>query len=51
MVVGLLGQVVVRLVVLEERQEHAQILHQQMEDPGVLDLQFNFVTIKHVLVM
>ena len=50
MVVGLLGQVVVSLVVLEDRQEHAQIQHQQMEDLTVLDLQVNRVTHKHVLV-
>ena len=51
MVVGLLGQVVVSLVVLEDRQEHAQIQHQQMEDLAVLDLQVNHATHKHVLVI
>jgi len=50
MVVGLLGRVVVNLVVLENRQEHAQIQHQQMEDLTVLDLQVNRVTHKHVLI-
>ena len=50
MVVGHLGPAVVRLVVLELRQEHAQIHHQQMEDLTVLDLQVNLVTHKHVLV-
>ena len=51
MVVGLLGQIVISLVVLEFRQEHAQIQHQQMEDLAVLDLQVNLVTHKHVLVI
>ena len=51
MVVGLLGQAVVSLVVLEARQEHAQIQHQQMEDLTVLDLQVNLVTQKLVLVI
>ena len=49
MVVGHLGPAVVSLVVLELRQEHAQIHHQQMEDLTVLDLQVNLVTHKHVL--
>ena len=48
MVVGHLGPAVVSLVVLELRQEHAQIHHQQMEDLTVLDLQVNLVTHKHV---
>ena len=39
MVVGVLGEVVVHLVVLEYRQEHAQILLQQMVDLSALDLQ------------
>ena len=51
MVVGLLGQVVVSLVVLEDRLEHAQIQHQQTEDLTVLDLQVKLVTHKHVLVI
>ena len=50
MEVGLLGQIVISLVVLEFRQEHAQIQHQLMEDLTVLDLQVNLVTHKHVLV-
>ena len=44
MVVGVLGEVVVHPVALESRQEHAQILHQHMEDLSVLDLQVNLVT-------
>ena len=51
MVVGVLGEVVPNPVVLEFRQEHAQILHQQMEGLSVLDLQVKLVTRKHVLVM
>ena len=50
MVVGHLGPAVVSLVVLELRQERAQIHHQQMEDLTVLDLQVKLVTHKHVLV-
>ena len=38
------GENVVYLVVLEFRQEHAQIQHQQMEDLTVLDLQVKLVT-------
>ena len=44
MVVGHLGQAVVSLVILEFRQEHVQILHQQIEDLTVLVLQVNLVT-------
>ena len=51
MVVGLLGQVVVSLVVLEDRREHAQIQHQQTEDLTALDLQVKLVTHNHVLVI
>ncbi len=51
MAVGVLGNFVVNLVVLESRQEPAQIQHQQMEVLHVLDLQVKFVTHKHVLVM
>ena len=43
MVVGVLGEVVADLVVLELRQEHAQIHPQQMEVLSVLDLQVKFV--------
>ena len=49
MVVGVLGEVVANLVDLEVREDHAQILDQQMEDPNVLDLQVNLVTLKDVL--
>ena len=49
MVVGVLGEVVADLVDLEVREDHAQILDQQMEDPNVLDLQVNLVTLKDVL--
>ena len=49
MVVGALGEVVVYLVVLEYRQELAQILHLLMEDFCVLDLQVKFVTYKHAV--
>ena len=48
MVVGLLGHVAVSLVVLEFRQEHVQIQHQ---DLTVLDHQVNVVTHKHVRVI
>ena len=51
MVVGRLGQAVVSHVILEFRQEHAQIQHQQREELTVLDLQVNLVTQKHVLVI
>ena len=51
MVVGVLGEVVANLVALEFRQEHAQILHQQMEVLSVLDLQVKIATLKHVLVI
>ena len=51
MVLGVHGADVANPVVPEERQEHARILHQKMEDPGVLDLQVKFVTLKHVPVM
>jgi len=50
MVLGVHGAHVANPVVPEERQEHARILHQQMEDPSVLDLQVKFVTLEHVLV-
>ena len=49
MVVGVLGEVVVYLVVLEYRKEHAQILCQKMEVLSVLDLQIKLVTYKHAL--
>ena len=51
MVVGVLGEVVANLVDLEFSQEHAQILHQRMEDRSVLELQVKVVTLKDVLVM
>ena len=51
MVVGVLGEVVANLVDLEERQDHAQILDQQMEDPDVLDRQVELVTLKDAVVM
>ena len=49
MVVGVPGEVVANLVDLEVRLDHAQILAQQMEDPNVLDLQVDIVSLKHVL--
>ena len=51
MVVGVLGEVVANLVDLEVREDHAQILDQQMEDPNVLDCEVNFVTHIDALVM
>ena len=51
MVVGVLGEVVANLVDLEVREDHAQILDQQMEDPNVLDLQVKLVTLIDVVVM
>ena len=51
MVVGVPGEVVANLVDLEVREDHAQILDQQMEDPNVLDLQVKLVTIIDVVVM
>ncbi len=51
MVLGVRGADVANPVVPEERHENAQILHQQMEDPGVLEFQVKFVTLEHVLVM
>ena len=49
MVAGVLGEVVVYLVVLEYRKEHAQILPQHMGEVCVLDLQVKLVTYKHAL--
>ena len=43
MVVGVPGEVVANLVDLEVREDHAQILDQQMEDHNVLDLQVKLV--------
>ena len=51
MALGVLGEVVANLVDLEERQDHAQILDRQMEDPDVLDRQVKLVTLKDVVVM
>ena len=51
MEVGVLGEVVVYLVVLEIRKEHAQILRQKMEVLSVLDLQDRVATLKHALVI
>ena len=50
LVVGVLGVLVANPVVPEVRQGHAQILHQQMVDPCVLEIQVKLVTRKHVLV-
>ena len=49
MVVGVLGEVVVNLAVLEYRKEHAQILSQHMGEVCVLDPQIKLVTSKHAL--
>ena len=51
MVVGVLGAVVVHPVALEYRQEHAQILHQHMEDLCVQDLRDKLAMIDIVQVM
>ena len=51
MVVGVLGEGVANLVDLEVREDHAQILDQQMEDPNVMDLQVELVTLIDVVVM
>ena len=51
MVVGVLGEVVVKLVVLEYGQEPAQILLQHTEVLGVLDLHTKRATHKHALVI
>ena len=48
MVVGVLGELVAKPVVLGLRQGHATTLHQQMEEPSVLDLQVKVVTPNHV---
>ena len=50
MVVGVLGEVVAKPVVLEDRKEHAQIPHQQMEDLSVLEILVELVTLTHVQV-
>ena len=51
MVVGVHGEHVAKLAVLEVRQELVQIHRQEMEELNVLDLQVKIVTLKHVLVM
>ena len=51
MVVGVHGDDAVSLVIQEYRQEHAQILHQQMEVLSVPDLQVEGVTQKDVQVI
>ena len=51
MVVGVLGEGVANLVDLEVREDHAQILAQQMEDPNVMDPQLKLVTLIDVVVM
>jgi len=51
MVVGVLGEGVANLVDLEVREDHAQILDQQMEDPNVLDLQVELATLIDVVWM
>jgi len=48
MAVGVSGEVVVNLVVLDVKQEHAQIPNQQGEVLDVLDFQAKFVTQKNV---
>ena len=49
--VGVLGEGVANLVDLEVREDHAQILDQQMEDPNVLDLVLELVTLIDVVVI
>ena len=51
MVVGVLGEGVANLVDLEVREDHAQILDQQMEDLNVQDLQVELATLIDVVVM
>ena len=51
MVVGVFGVVVVKLVVVENRQEHAQILLQHKKVLIVLEIQVNLVTHKDALVI
>ena len=53
MVVGVPGEVVPNLVIvdLEVREDHAQILDQQMEDLNVQDLQVELATLIDVVVM
>lgn len=48
MVVGAIGEVVAAPVVLVLRQEHAQSLHQQMEEPGVMEPHVKLVTLNLV---
>ena len=48
MVDGVRGEVATKPVVPELRQEHAQILNQQMEETPVLEPQANLVTLNHV---
>ena len=51
MVVGVAGEAVQEIVVLEVGEEHAQSHHRHMEDLSVLDLQKNVATVTHVLVI
>ena len=50
MVVGVLGEVVVNLVVLELRQEHVPIHDQPTGDHDVRDLQHKIATHVHAVV-
>ena len=50
MVVGVLGQAVVKPVVLEIGQEHAQIQNQPMEERNVMALQVKIVTCNSVVI-
>ena len=50
MVIGVPGEVVVQLVVLEFRQERALTQHQYMEDLSVLEIRKNIVSHDHALV-
>ena len=51
MVVGVFGVVVVKLVVVENRQEHAQILLHHKKVLIVLEIQIKLVTHKDALVI
>ena len=51
MVLGVLGEDAVKRVLLGLRQEHAQILHQHMEDQIVPDPQVKLETRKCALVI
>ena len=49
MAVGVIGELVAKPVILGLRQGHATTLHQQMEEPSVLETQVKLVTLKHAV--